>query len=268
MVAARGDGVTAHAMSIGGFEETGWRGLFRLAAVGAVCVAAAIPVQVAIFVLSPPPTTVVAYYALFQRSPVLALLDLDLVLTLDYLLMVPINLGLYVVLRRTERSFTTLALILSLMGLTLYLVSREPTFTLWSLSHQYAAATSEAQRTALLGAGQAIYAMYRGSAFDFSYLFGAVSLLGFSVVMLASPWFRRAEAVVGIVTGATMLVPPTVPGIGVMLAFASLVPTTVWLVLLARRFRVLARPPCSKGVGRGATAASPGAGEAPRGRRG
>lgn len=68
-----------------------------------VSVVVMIPLQAAVFILSPPPTTVEAYFALFQENPLLGLLDLDVLLTLDYLVMVPFYLALYVVVRLAPR---------------------------------------------------------------------------------------------------------------------------------------------------------------------
>ena len=66
-------------------------------AIAAMVVVVLIPLQAAVFVLSPPPSTAEGFFALFQANPLLALVDLDLLLTLDYLIMVPFYLALTVV---------------------------------------------------------------------------------------------------------------------------------------------------------------------------
>lgn len=68
---------------------TEWRGLVRLGAAAAVFVVVMIPLQAAIFILRPPPSTVDGFFALFEENPLLGFLDLDLLLTLDYLVMIP-----------------------------------------------------------------------------------------------------------------------------------------------------------------------------------
>jgi hypothetical protein len=40
-----------------------------------------------------------------------------------------------------------------------------------------------------------------------------------------------------VVTALTMLVPPNVGPVGLVVAMLSLIPTAVWLILLARRLR-------------------------------
>src|SRR5215211_436070 len=82
---------------------TEWRGLVRLGAAAAVFVVVMIPLQAAVFILRPPPSTVEGFFALFQENPLLGFLDLDLLLTLDYLVMIPFYLALYVVVRGVAR---------------------------------------------------------------------------------------------------------------------------------------------------------------------
>jgi hypothetical protein len=210
-----------------------WRPIVRWGAVAALVVLVMIPLQAAVFLLSPPPTAVAGYFALFQANPLLGLLDLDLLLTLDYVVMIPFYLALFVLLRRREPSLALLALTLGLFSLALFFVSREATFSMWQLSTQYAVA-DEAGRAALLASGQTLLTLYNGGTFGLSYLLGAASTLLFSFAMLRTLLFGRAAAVVGLVTGVTMLVPPNTGGVGLVVAMLSLIPTAVWLVLLAR----------------------------------
>lgn len=132
---------------------TGWRGLVRLGAAAAVFVVVMIPLQAAIFILSPPPSTVEGFFALFQDNPLLGLLDLDLLLTLNYLVLIPFYLALYVVVRRVAPAWGLLALVFGLFSVVLFVVSREATFSMWMLSNEYAAATSATDKAALLAAG-------------------------------------------------------------------------------------------------------------------
>jgi hypothetical protein len=213
--------------------EDDWRPLVRWGAVAAIFVLVMIPLQATVFLLSPPPTTVADYFALFQANPLLGLLDLDLLLTLDYLVMIPFYLALFVLLRRREGSLALLALTLGLFSLALFFFSREATFSMWQLSTQYAVA-DDAGRAALLASGQTLLTLYNGGTFGLSYLLGAASTLLFSLALLRTQLFGRFAAVVGLVTGATMLVPANTGEVGLVVAMLSLIPTAVWLVLLAR----------------------------------
>lgn len=216
--------------------DPSWHPLLRVGAVSAILVVVLIPIQALVFIFLPPPQTVLDYFALFQRNPLLGLLDLDLLLTLDYLVMIPLYLALFAVLRRVAAGWALLALVLGLFSLVLFLFSREATFSMWMLSSQHTSATTDAQQAALVGAGQAMLTLYNGSSFGISYVLGAVSTLIFSSVMLRHRIFGRLAGIVGIVTGITMLVPPNTGQLGVIVAMLSLVPTAVWLVLLSRAF--------------------------------
>jgi hypothetical protein len=218
-----------------------WRTLLRLGTVSAIVVVVMIPVQAAVFILSPPPTTVEEFFALFQRNPLLGLLDLDLLLSLDYLLMVPFYLALFVLLRQVARSAALLALTLGLFSVVLFLFSRDATFSMWMVSDQYAAAGSEAQKAALVATGQMLLTLYNGGTFGLSYILGAISTLVFSGAMLRHPLFGRLPGTIGIITGITMLLPPNTGQVGLTVAMLSLVPTAVWLVVLARTFIRCAR---------------------------
>ena len=133
-----------------------------------------IPLQALVFLLSPPPKTVLGYFDLFQRNPFLGLVDLDLLLIVDYLAMIPLYLSLYVLVRRRSTTLALLGLVLGMFSLVLFLVSREATFSMWMLSAQYAAA-AEPQRAALVASGQVLLTMYNGGTFGLSYVLGAGS---------------------------------------------------------------------------------------------
>lgn len=216
--------------------------MFRLASICAIVVACLIPVQAGVFLLSPPPTTVLGYFELFRDNPILGLLDLDLLLTLDYLLMVPLYLALFLVLRRPAASTATLGLVFGLFSVLLFIVSREATFSMWMLSSQHSAATDPAQKAALLASGQLLLTVYNGSTFGISYILGAASTLLFSWSLWRHRVLGRAPGIVGIVTGLTMLVPPNTGTVGLILSLLSLIPTVIWLILLARAFPRLTLP--------------------------
>ncbi|WP_188742761.1 DUF4386 family protein [Agromyces bauzanensis] len=220
---------------------TGWRGLVRLGAAAAVFVVVMIPLQAAVFILSPPPSTVEGFFALFQDNPLLGLLDLDLLLTLDYLVMIPFYLALYVVVRRVAPAWGLLALVFGLFSVVLLVVSREATFSMWMLSNEYAAATSATDKAALLAAGTTLLTLYNGGTFATSYILGAISTLLFSAMMVRHHIFGRLPGLVGILTGLTMLVPANAGPVGLTIAMVSLLPTAVWLILLIPHLLRVAR---------------------------
>ncbi|MFC1972481.1 hypothetical protein ACFLVE_03645, partial [Chloroflexota bacterium] len=130
---------------------------------------------------------------------------------------------------------------LGLVGIAAYFASNTA-FEMLSLSGQYAAATTDAQRAIFLGAGQVMLEIYKGTAFDVYYVLTAVALLIISAVMLRSNIFSKITAYVGILMGVLMLVPSTAGTIGLYFALISLVPTAIWLILITRRLFQLGQP--------------------------
>lgn len=218
-----------------------WQGLMMVGAVAALVVVVLIPLQSAVFLLSPPPPTVEDFFALFQTNPLLGLVDLDLLLTLDYLVMVPFYLALTVVVFRVAPAWGSLALIAGLFSVVLFTVSREATFSMWMLSNQYVTASSATDRAELLATGRTLLTFYDGGTFSTSYILGAISTLLFSIAMVRHHVFGRLPGLVGVVTGLTMLVPANAGSVGLAIAMVSLIPTTAWLILLSRQLVRVAR---------------------------
>jgi hypothetical protein len=216
-----------------GAEGT-WPWLYRIAGAAAVISILMIGVAIVVYSFSPPPSTVLGSFAQFRANRLVGLIDLDLPMLIDSVLMIPIFLALYAALRRSHEAFVTLGTTLGLVGIGVYLTSN-PCFSMLALSDQYGAATSDAQRAAILAAGQVMLTIWQGTAYDVSYVMGGIAGLILALVMLRSDIFGRATAWVGIVLNALMLVPPTVGPIGLVLSFLSLVPLAIWYVLVARR---------------------------------
>ena len=60
--------------------ESGWHTLFQCAGISALTVVALIPVQALVYIVWPPPSTVLEYFSVFEHNPLLGFLDLDLLL--------------------------------------------------------------------------------------------------------------------------------------------------------------------------------------------
>jgi hypothetical protein len=193
-----------------------------------------IPIQIIIFVAWPPPSAVIGWFTLFQNNRLLGLLDMDLLLIVDQVLIGLVLLALYVALRRANQSWTAIALVAGLVGIAAYFASTAA-FEMLSLSDQYVTATTEAERSMLLAAGQTMLAIYQGTAFDMGYVLEGIALLIIAVVMLRSALFGKKTAYVGILMGVMSLVPPTAGTMGLLFSLGSLAPLEIWDILIARR---------------------------------
>jgi hypothetical protein len=211
-----------------------WSWLYKIAGMASLLSVLFFPIQIIVYFVSPPPSTVIGWFGLLQARPLIGLLDLDLLLMVDQVLAIPIFLALYIALRKTHESFTVLGLVLGLFSMVLFIASN-PAYALLSLSDQYVAAGTEAQRAAFLAAGQAMLAIYQGSAFQVSYIVGSIAAIIISVVMLRSRLFSKATAYLGILANGIAL-GLYVPEIGIYISIFSVVFLWAWYIFLARRF--------------------------------
>ena len=219
----------------------------RIGAIAGLTVLALMPAQMIVYVLWPPPQTVVGWFELLRGNAIVGLLDLDLLLTLDYLLLGAVFVALWSALKATHESMMTLALMLEGIAIASYLASTVA-FEMLALSDRYSAAASDGERAIILAAGHALMATWQGTAFSVSYVIAALALVITSWVMRQSAVFTPRTAYTGLIAGTLNLVPPTIGSIGVALSLISLLPTAIWLALVAREL-------LSRGWPRGGVAA-------------
>ena len=187
-----------------------------------------------IFILWPPPATVVDFYSLFQKNALLGLFNLDLLYLLTVLFMGYLYLAFFAALKNTHQSMAAIALALGLIGVAVYFVSNV-SFEMMSLSTQYLAAESDELKTILLTAGKVMLTRYHGTAFGVYYILNGISLILFSAAMIQNEVFSKKTATIGLGAGILMLVPSTLGLVGMIFALTSLIPTSIWLFMIAQR---------------------------------
>jgi hypothetical protein len=221
-------------------EAASWSPLYRAAGVAALITAVLVPVQLAVFMAYPFPDTVVGWFQLLQDNPLAGLVNLDLLLVVDNVLLVVIALALYVALRPASPSVTTTATGLWLLAIAMF-IAANPALEMLALSNQFAAATTEAQRSAAVAAGQALMAGWEGTAFQVGYVLGQLAGIVIGLVMLKSHRFGRAipwTLIVGNLVGFGLYLPTV--GVAIS-AFSGLV-LWAWYLLIARKLLRLAGP--------------------------
>jgi hypothetical protein len=220
--------------------DRAWKPLYRVGGAVGLSIVMFSLIQFIAFIASPPPSTVIGYFTLFPENALLGLLDLNLLSIVNYALLIPMVLALYAALRRAGQSFMIIATSLALVGIATYFASNTA-FEMLSLSSQYEAASTNAQGSLTLATGQAMLAIYQGTAFDVSYVLLSVASLIISVVMLRSTAFGKGTACVGIVANALGLLAVGffVPAIDVFLLLIAGVGLLIWYILVAHRFFVL-----------------------------
>ncbi len=212
--------------------QSGWSTLYRLGALAALFTVAIIPVQLVVFTSSPPPQTALGWFELFQQNKLLGLLGFEILFVFNAVLAVPTAIALYMALRETDRSLMALFLALSVVGSVLLIVAR-PAVDMLYLSDQYAAATSEAQRSLYLAAGETLRATFNGTGFHASYNLANVGYMLVALVLFKSAHFGRAAAYAGFLAGLVGF-GLYLPTIGIFVSVLSVLFLAVYQVLVAR----------------------------------
>ncbi len=147
----------------------------------------------------PPPGTVLEWFTLFQANPLTGLFFLGLADIVIMILWGPMTLALYAALKQNGKSWTMIATAFVFVGMAVYLATNTA-FSMLSLSHQYAAAATEAQKSIVLAAGQAMIAVGEGTGGQYTGMpLAWLAGLILSVIMLRSKVFSKATAWTGIV---------------------------------------------------------------------
>jgi hypothetical protein len=219
-----------------------WGSLYKIAGVAALIFIVYSLITMIIFLLvGQLPDNAMEAFHLIQDNRFLGLLRLDVLTLLTIPLYYPIFLSLYAALKEVNRSYTTLGSLLAFAGVTLFLATPS-VFPLVSLSDQYAAAETLAEKERYLAAGEAILAsdMWHGTGAAIGGFLLLIGGLALSIVMLKSETFTRWTALVGILTNGLDLTRSVLmlfaPTLGTVLMVIAGPLYLVWFPLLARDF--------------------------------
>jgi hypothetical protein len=208
---------------------TRWRGVLATAAAGAILTAVCVPLQVALFIAVPPPTShsVGAWFDLFNTNPVIGLLSLDLLMMVEQVLAVPIILALFLLVHRAAASAALLGAAGWLMGAVLFLSSNTG-FEMLALARGYGAADL-ADKAGYIAAGQGMLASYwdMGTSFVVGYVLSAVGGIVLGAALVRAGTLGRATGwllVVANVVGLGIFL----PGVGIAVSLFSVVLLWVW----------------------------------------
>jgi hypothetical protein len=221
--------------------DSNWNSLHKISSAAALIMVAITLAQFVVFVVAPPPLegTATDWFALFQKSAFLGLLGFESLLVIYALLSVLVSVALFTVLKSASQSLTTLFLVLSVIGGIAFVVAR-PALEMLSLSNQYSAATTDAQRATIVAAGEVMVALFHGTAFQVSYILGSITGFLIAAAMLQSGLFSKTTAYLRI--GSSVFdFGIFIPGIGLFISLLSVVFLLVFNIMVARRLLQLGR---------------------------
>jgi len=229
--------------------DPAYKSLYKLGGVAAIIVAVLTLGEVIGFIFYPQPGMVSGWFMLFQGNWIIGLLDFWGLEVPMYIMFTLVFLALYVVLRKANQSWMAIALTFALLGIGIFFATNNP-FTMLSLSNQYAAAVTDAQRSAFLAAGQTVLANTGQRAvggFNMGLFLVSVAGLIISLVMLRSNSFSRLTACMGILTFALSLADYLRQALtsSVIITLLVILPNVlflvIWFVLVGRRLYQLGR---------------------------
>ena len=215
-----------------------WRGLLRVGGWAALASVALTVVQVGVLATWPPPDTVPEFFDLMLRSPVLGLVSMDGLYLVNNLLVLLVYLGVAIPLWRASRSAVVLALTLGFLQMAA-LYASNPAVEMLRLAHTYQR-TQPSQQPAIRAAGEMLLARWTGTAFLVYYFLGAFVLLILAWTLKQTTAFPPSTTWWALAAGILMLVPSPFGIVGMIFAMASLVPWSVFCVLVGTRMLRLA----------------------------
>ena len=233
-----------------GTTESGWKGLYKLGGITALIVVVGPLAEVLIGFLpgvarlTQRTVTVIDWFTLFHNHWFLGLRNLGLLNIIAAALLAPTFLAIYSALRRDNKAYGAFGTILFFVGMAVYIASNRA-FAMLSLSGQYASATTDAQRSLLIAAGQAMLAEGQTRA--------GIPLIEFaslviSVVMLRGKVFSKATAYAGILGNVLLMVfeailafVPAFLNVGLVIAGGGGLAIMIWYLLVGRRLLQLGR---------------------------
>ena len=220
--------MTAQSTRINQVEVTrtaGLSSLYRFGAVAALTMVLLTLLDITVSMVTPGGDTTpgmltaMEWFSVFNTSPLQGLRDLGLLNILNLILIIPVFYALYLAHQQPQRLYAGLALMLALFAGAIY-IANNAALPLLALSNQYSQVATEAQRVALVAAGDALLA--RGADFTLGSLIGLV--LSSSANLLLA-WVVLCGEIFGKLTGYAGLV-----GTGCLLIF------TIWTTLAPESF--------------------------------
>ena len=221
--------------------ETSWKGLHKIAGIAAIVIALLLLGEVYVYAVIPNPSTTIGYMELFIKNPLFGLLHFDLLGMISYLLFIPFTLSLCMVLKGKNEHVRLIATVLFFVGIAVF-YSTNTTFSMLSLSKQYAHAETDMERAMFLASFQTMVTLFKVQAFMLSYIIVSASWLMIGFVMLHSELFNKFTSIMGILTGTSGILAElfentskSLLGVAITFYFAAIVFLFIWVILTGRK---------------------------------
>ncbi|HVN55608.1 MAG TPA: DUF4386 family protein [Anaerolineaceae bacterium] len=225
-----------------------WKDLYIVGGICGILTSILIFLAIVIYFIwpyQPGLTSPAEIFSTIQTNPFKGLMSLDFMMVIATFILVPFFLAIYFSTKQANESYALIALVFGLISCVLAFFMR-PIAEMFYLSSQYTVATTDAARNQYLAAGEAISALFNGTAWILYFISFGVELLLSSLLMLKIKAFSRTTAWLGIfltigVFSVFAVIIPELAQIATILNLVSTLIWTIWNILVARTLFHLAR---------------------------
>lgn len=151
------------------------------------------------------------------KNPLVFFMKLDPIVLIGTLLQLPVWLGLWASLKKTNYSLALLALLIGFIS-TIAVLTTRPLVELFSLASQYSSTDIHSQKEIYLAAGEALLSQFHGTSWAISIITGGLAAIIFGVIMKKNQNFRRRTIIAMILSGIGALF-VLIPTVGIILLF-------------------------------------------------
>lgn len=193
--------------------------------------------------------TVIEWFELLQDNAFLGLRNLGLLNIVMTALGIPMIYALYVAHRKTNQAFAALAMIIAFIGTAVFYATNRA-FPLLDLSLRYAVAVTEAERSMIEAAGQAMLSVGQSHTPGtfLAFILSEIGGILMGLVALRGKIFNRAAALAGAGGYGFLFLyeilasfVPSSADVALIFAMAGGLLNMAWYILVARRFFQLGR---------------------------
>jgi hypothetical protein len=209
--------------------------LYRVGIVAATFMVTMIPVQIAFYLIWPHPTNIVDWFTLFNNNWIIGLISFDFLYMLSMIASIFLYVALFFALYEKQTVLSLFALLIGLIGLTIYFPSNT-SIEMLSLSKQFLNASTEYEKRIFIASGQTFCAIWKGTSYSVYYVLNGIALILFFLAMVKQNKFRKSTAYVGLSSGLLMTVPATAGIIGMTMSLMSLLPWSIFSILVIQDF--------------------------------
>lgn len=227
-----------------------WKDLYIIGGICGILTSILIALAIVIYFIwpyQPGLTSPSEIFSTIQANTFKGLMSLDFMMVIATFFLIPFFLAVYISTKHVNESYALIALVFGLISCVLAFFMR-PIAEMFYLSGQYAAATTDALRSQYLAAGEALSAIFNGTAWILYFISFGIELLISSLLMLKIEAFKKITAwlgifqTIGIFSIFAVIIPETAQ-ITTMLNLVTTLIWTVWNVLVARTLFQLPRRP-------------------------